>query len=1825
MEKIDKSFYVRTFLLLLLGLGYSGGAMAQVQQGYSATVSQSDGWSPQFYNDGTTTGNYGYLITYTTPAWIEFSWPSPVAFNELAVYHNFTFGQMTGADIEVYRNGTWENVTSFSGMNSQTFSLDFPTVVTNRLRINNVSPINSYLYINEIEVLLNAGDSTNDVGVAAVDSPVAFCQGTHPVVVSLLNFGNNPITSATVNWEVDGVPQTSYSFSGSIDTIGGTGSHLASMNLGTVSWSNNNPKTITVWTTSPNGQSDPVTANDTLEVTVQPALNGTFTVGGSSADFPTLYDAANALSTRGVCGPTTFLLPADTFNEKLVLNEIVGASATNPITFLGAGVDSTHILFDGVSGDMATLTLNGADYVTFEDMTLENIDTYYGTVIQLTNRADHNTFRNINALMPATSTGYYSTGILGTGSANSYGAGDAGRYNLFEDIYVRGGYYGVYFYGTASTTPTSDDNTFQNVEVDAPYYYGFYFNSMDSVQLFDSEVTGIRASGYGLYVYGCMNYNIQRNFLEGITYGAYFGNSNYYQTPTGRSTFASNMVYASNSYALRYYYSGDVDMQHNTIVSDASYATYFYYSNGIDFRNNIVVQNSTGDYIFYSYNTTFDMLDYNLYWSASPLYYEGTTYTSLQAWQSASPYNQNSWQDAPGFISASNWHLSPISPPKRGPYVGVTHDVDGNPYCVYAPTVGADESVYPVPSPVAAFAGPDTIWVNSPTTFYNAAAADAASVHQWSIDGVPETDALHLSKTFTSTGTVDIKLVTQNCGGIDSVMQTVVVATPTQTPEVSFVADKNIVEVYESVQFTDLTTNGPTAWTWRISPDSIQTSISGITFTTPTYTVLNGSVNTQHPEISFDYPGSYSVKLVATNAAGSDSVVYQDYVLVKATANLCIFPFDTDVPSGVLYDDGGPTGSYGNGHSGINVCYYHIHPCADSIELDFSEFELAAGDYLRIYDGSDNSATPLWDVMEYPMGMTGFINDPSVMTHLVAHSGEVYIEFETSASGTAPGFTMEWTSTPGTFAPPVAGFAVADTVCLNVPTALENLSTGANNSYAWDIGADGFVDGTGENLSYVFTQTGPNPVQLVVENCGGTDTFQMMVNVVSPNHAPNPGFTTSITRPTLTDVVTFMDTSTYCVDQWEWEITPNTYQEVNGTTPNGPVYQVMFEQPGVYDVKLKSGNAFGWDSVMKQNHIEVIQYCTPSVVNENADIGISLVSLNTLYSTSSIGAEGYNDYTNSRSTTLEKGVSYPFHLERLSNNNAMSRKAWIDYNQDGDFTDPGELIASQASTYALAYDTTVVVPATALDGATRMRVATNFASFPNTPCGPHQFGEFEDYRINISADLTAPEISLLGSDTMYLSQCDPFVDPGYEAEDNVDGIITQQVMVDSGALAVCVVDTYYVTYNVIDAAANEAQEVTRVVIVLPDVEPPTVTLLGSHPDTVEVFNPYVDPGATAFDSIDGNLSVTVVGTVDTSTVGMYTLTYVATDQNNNTGSAVRNVYVVDLTAPTIALNGDDSVYVAVDSPWTDPMATGTDTYDGNVTVTATGLVDLTTVGEYKVTYCVTDQSGNGPICTERYVFVEDHIAPTATLIGADTVNLEVGENWIDLGLNIRDNYYGKDDLVTSVGGTWPGHTDTLGTFTIVYTVTDPSGNVDTVVRVLNIMDTQAPSIALLGAHVMEVKRWRTFNDPGVFVDDNFDDDPTIMTEGTFDVSGTDLEGTYYRTYWAVDQSGNESERVTRWIHVVPNVGIGETPLDEAVSLFPNPNRGQFTLSLELPSMEQVTIEVLDMMGKELLLVESGVTRGGDYAVDLSEAGSGIYFVRIVTTEHTLTRKVTVTR
>jgi hypothetical protein len=112
----------------------------------------------------------------------------------------------------------------------------------------------------------------------------------------------------------------------------------------------------------------------------------------------------------------------------------------------------------------------------------------------------------------------------------------------------------------------------------------------------------------------------------------------------------------------------------------------------------------------------------------------------------------------------------------------------------------------------------------------------------------------------------------------------------------------------------------------------------------------------------------------------------------------------------------------------------------------------------------------------------------------------------------------------------------------------------------------------------------------------------------------------------------------------------------------------------------------------------------------------------------STGCDGYADFT-AMSTDVAIGASHGITVTLGGPYSSDTGGLWIDWNQDLDFDDADETITNAWSGTG-PYVTTIIPPAGALLGETRMRVRMQYTGTP-VPCGVTSYGEVEDYSVNV--------------------------------------------------------------------------------------------------------------------------------------------------------------------------------------------------------------------------------------------------------------------------------------------------------------------------------------------------------------------------------------------------------------------------------------------------------------------------------------------------------------
>lgn len=150
-------------------------------------------------------------------------------------------------------------------------------------------------------------------------------------------------------------------------------------------------------------------------------------------------------------------------------------------------------------------------------------------------------------------------------------------------------------------------------------------------------------------------------------------------------------------------------------------------------------------------------------------------------------------------------------------------------------------------------------------------------------------------------------------------------------------------------------------------------------------------------------------------------------------------------------------------------------------------------------------------------------------------------------------------------------------------------------------------------------------------------------------------------------------------------------------------------------------------------------------------------------------------------------------------------------------------------------------------------------------------------------DTTLPVIELKSDPAHITKPGEAYEEEGFTATDDYDGDITDKVeRVESEGR---------VTYKVKDSSGNETVVVRE--IRYTDVVAPQIVLTGEAEITLQAGDSYAEPGFTATDDVDGDITdrVEISGTVDPKRAGTYTVTYTVKDSYGNTAEMKRTVTV----------------------------------------------------------------------------------------------------------------------------------------------------------------------------------------------------------------------------------------------------------------------------------------------------------------------------------------------
>lgn len=507
-------------------------------------------------------------------------------------------------------------------------------------------------------------------------------------------------------------------------------------------------------------------------------LNGIYTIGGTSPDYASFSAAVSALSSQGVSGPVVFNVRSGTYTETITIGVISGTSATNTVTFQSETGNPLNVTLQSTSFS-DVVVLDGANYLSFKDMTIAYNGASSYSAIQLEDDADYITITNCHLYgTNSTSTSFSNAVIYHNESTNIYQS----DYVTIENCQFYRGSFGIY--NNSDSSPHADGWTVTGNSFEEHTSGAIYIDDNNGVVVSNNIITSTVDGYVGIELYSCDVVTVTGNLitLYDGQYGIDLSNTN--GTSSQYSLVANNMIsiegfvysamygiYGSSASYTNYYF--------NSInlypTSNYSYTSCLYLAGSIDngtvnIQNNIFAQTGglSAHYCLYVSSTAdVNEWDYNNYYttgSARVAYSSGFRNT-LANLQSYTGKDANSLDIDPGFTANDDLHTSETALQNGTSIAGISEDIDGDirqipPYIgadeIAAPSVANDAAITALVSP----AFPPCVGSNSfevEVTNYGTNTLTSVTIN-WTINSVAQTpvSATGLSVATNSSTTISL-------------------------------------------------------------------------------------------------------------------------------------------------------------------------------------------------------------------------------------------------------------------------------------------------------------------------------------------------------------------------------------------------------------------------------------------------------------------------------------------------------------------------------------------------------------------------------------------------------------------------------------------------------------------------------------------------------------------------------------------------------------------------------------------------------------------------------------------------------------------------------------------------------------------------------------------------------------------------------------------------------------------------------------------------------------------------------------------------------------
>ena len=347
-------------------------------------------------------------------------------------------------------------------------------------------------------------------------------------------------------------------------------------------------------------------------------------------------------------------------------------------------------------------------------------------------------------------------------------------------------------------------------------------------------------------------------------------------------------------------------------------------------------------------------------------------------------------------------------------------------------------------------------------------------------------------------------------------------------PVASFISNASSGTIPLTVQFMDSSLNTPTSWTWLFGDGGISTS--------------------QDPTHTYTTAGTYTVTLIATNSAGSNTITNPGYITATKAASVPVVSFVTNVTSG-------------------------------SVPLS-----------IQFLDSSSNSPNS-W-VWSFGDGGTSTSSTP-VHTYLSQGTYTVTLTATNSAGSNTTSLNNYITATQVTDTPLALFKSTLTSGYEPLTVQFVDASTNSPNSWVWSFG-DGSTS-TLQNPAHTYTAAGTYAVTLTATNAMGSNTVTQPGYITVNAAVPVSSFTANVTSGTKPLTVQFADTSNNTPTAWYW-----TFGDGGTSTSENPVY--TFSSVGSFAVSLGATNTAGSNTTTMPAYINVTNAASPPITSFSSDI-----------------------------------------------------------------------------------------------------------------------------------------------------------------------------------------------------------------------------------------------------------------------------------------------------------------------------------------------------------------------------------------------------------------------------------------------------------------------------------------------------------------------------------------------------------------------------------------------------------------------------------------------